>query len=65
MTHMTLPTLLFIRQVLNALSLNVSDPDFRSNALSMVTALDELDAEIGAHNASDSPGRDLPHPLPS
>jgi len=43
---MTYETLLFLRNVLKQLSLPVSDPDFRTNAIAMMSALDELDKEI-------------------
>jgi hypothetical protein len=43
---MTYETLLFVRNVLTQLSLRVAEPDFRTTALSMIAALDELDKEI-------------------
>jgi hypothetical protein len=45
---MTPETLAFIRTLVNNLSLPVSDPNFRSNALSMIKLLDELDQEEAA-----------------
>lgn len=62
---MTYETLLFLRQVLDQLSLPVSDPKFRTVALAFITAIDELDAEIEAHNASNTLGRDIQDPFPA
>lgn len=49
---MTYETLVFIRNVLTQLSIRVAEPDFRTTAQSLITALDELDKEIA--NASDT-----------
>ena len=43
---MTYETLVFIRSVMDQLSIPVKDPNFRNMAMQMVVALDELDKEI-------------------
>lgn len=42
----TYETLVFIRNVINQFSIKVGEPDFRTTAASLITALDELDKEI-------------------
>ena len=53
---MTYETLIFLRNVLNQCSLRIGDDDFRTTALSAITALDELDKELS--NANNSLGFD-------
>jgi hypothetical protein len=56
---MSLETLLFLRELLGKLSLNVSDPEFRTNATHIVQALDELDDAISERQLigpDDGPG---------
>lgn len=43
---MTPATLLFLRSLCDRVTLNVSDPDFRTNCHQMIAVLDELDKEI-------------------
>jgi len=48
---MTHETLTFLRHIIGQFSLKVGEPDFRTTALALITALDELDKEIA--NAGD------------
>jgi len=43
---MTYDTLVFLRNVLTQLTIRVGEPDFRTTALSIIAALDELDDAI-------------------
>jgi hypothetical protein len=46
MTSMTIETLIFLRELTNKLTLQTSDPEFRTFAYQVIAAQDELDKEI-------------------
>jgi hypothetical protein len=56
---MTYETLVFLRELLGKLSLNVSDPEFRTNATHVMQALDELDEAIAERTMPCEHGPDL------
>lgn len=57
---MTTETLIFLRGLLDRVTLQVADPNFRADAESIIAALAELDKEIAdANDPSRSPLHDI------
>lgn len=57
---MTPDTLRFLRALLNRITLSVSDPEFVFSALSIITAINELDTAIQrAEDAANAPSLTL------
>jgi hypothetical protein len=49
---MTHPTLIFLRALLDRVTLQVSDPNFTRDALAIITAIEELDEAIQCQQRS-------------